>query len=121
MPLLDVSDVLSDPDFATVFDVVRTTTAVSGGRTVLQSQTTANVIGVVQPASTRELERLPEAERTRGAITIYTTFALNAGSAGFTADTVNWNGSSYTVMSVDDWSQFGAGYVKALAQKQSIP
>ena len=116
MPLLDVSDLLSDPDFATTFSVTRSSaSADTGGINQVASVTTQNVIGVVQPANSSDLQRLPDAEYQKGALTIFTTFRLISGGAGQTADIIGWNGANYTVMTTDDWSQYGGpGYIKAL-------
>ncbi len=120
MPFLDVTDVLSYPDFQTTFGVIRTATNVSNlGETVLTPQNYF-VSGVVEPASTKELERLPEAERLSGTIRIFTTFRLSDGDETITADVVVWNGRQYTVKTVDDFSEFGRGYIDALASASSI-
>ena len=81
MPLLDVSDVLTDPDFVTTFDVFRSTQAISSGGIAADSPepVNASVIGVVEAASTFELQRLPEAQRQKGAIYIYTQYRLSDG------------------------------------------
>ena len=120
MPLLDVSDVLADPDFATVFDVLRNATATSQGKTVLTPTTFSNIIGVVTPATSNELQRMPDTERMAGSITIRTVFRLTSGDAENTADIITWRGRQYTVESLQDWSEFGAGYVEALASALSL-
>lgn len=130
MPGLDVSDILYDPDFMTTFSVVRSAVTVDAtGRAVAGSTTVSNVYGVVQPASTSALNRLPEAMRQSGAITIYTTYRLTTGSgpaadgtgasASDDADVVLWGGSQWTVLNTDDWTQFGAGYMRATAVLRS--
>lgn len=125
MPFLDVSDVLSDPDFATTFDVLRSTITTVKGRGVSTTQTFAGVIGVVTPAGSNDLKRMPEAARMSGAITIHTTFRLTSSGLqpdGTTADAdiVSWQGRQWSVLSVDDWTQFGAGFVRAAATMLSL-
>lgn len=114
MPNLDVSDLLTDPDFADKFDVLRTTESVSSGGMVQQSvQTISSVIGVVTPMSDRELSRLPDAERLTGQVMVYTKFRLSDGEGNRTADIVRWADEEYTVVSTDNYSRFGAGFIAA--------
>ena len=121
MPFLDVSDVLLDPDFATTFTVTRSAAAAGAdGNNVVTPSAPISVTGVVEPANSNDLRRLPDAESLTGTIAIYTPFALNVLSANTTADIVTWNGRQYTVIDVEDWSQFGAGYVRALARMLSL-
>ena len=102
MPFLDVSDVLSDPDFATTFDVERTTVAVGDdGETSTTTTTTPGLIGVITPANSNDLKRMAEVERLTGAIAIHTSFVLHAGGlmgdgvTQATADIVTWQGRRY--------------------------
>ncbi|MDR3488809.1 MAG: hypothetical protein P4M05_28390 [Bradyrhizobium sp.] len=130
MPFLDVTDNLSDPDFATTFDVFRSaTTAGDNGETQLSEPsdpTFPGVIGVVLPANSNDLRRMADAglERMTGALTIFTTFNLLAGGTlsgvKYTADIIVWKDRQYTVFTVDDWSQFGAGFVRATATMLSL-
>lgn len=119
MPLLDVAFLTSDPEFATTFVVIRATKTVgSNGRTQLTPQTIPGVVGSVQPAGSLDLQRLPEGSNLRGAVAIWTSFILTDGqlSEDLTADQVDWNGHLYTVLSVEDFTQFGQGFVKAVCQ-----
>jgi hypothetical protein len=44
---------------------------------------------------------------------VHSRFLLQAGSDGQDADIVTWNGRSYTVTNVGDWSRFGIGFTAA--------
>ena len=121
MPLLDVSDVLDDPDFQTSITLLRT--AVSGmerGRETTASTSTM-MLAVVQPATSADLQRLPDASLNEGAITIWARWAFATDTATTKADKVVWRDDTYTVMTVDDWGEFGSGYFRAIAQRQSVP
>ena len=126
MPTLDVTDILSDPDFATTFDVIRTSEVIdANGRADHIPVVTNAVVGVVLPSG-GNLIRQPDGSRHTGAIEIYTTFMLSDGSgsvdfapadgATVAADIVVWNGGQYTVVNSQDYSQFGAGYIQATGQ-----
>lgn len=131
MPLLDVSDVLSDSDFADTIDVIRTAMVVGTlGRNTPTVQTFFGVSAVVTPANSLDLQRLPDLERTSGAIQVITMFRLTDLAPGFTADQVIWpargvwpapaGAELYTVDLLDDWTRFGAGFVKATCRHTSL-
>lgn len=126
MPFLDVTEVLSDPDFATTISVIRNTTTVDNfGETQISPVETDDIIAVVTPATSNDLKRMAETERLSGAIAIYTTYRLSAGGtqtdgSTATADIVTWQGRQYTVFSVDDWTQFGGGFIRATATMFSL-
>lgn len=61
---------------------------------------------VVNPSTSKEIERLPENERTKEAITVFTRNALLTSdvSAQNKADHVIWKSRTYQVWAVGDWS-----------------
>lgn len=121
MPLLDVADVLFDPDFADVFDVVRYAESVNErGRSVRSEMPLRNISGVIQNVSELSLQRLPDGARLANTIEIHTTFALTSGVGGQDADEVIFQGATYTVTDVADWSRYGVGYYRALCQMKDI-
>ena len=81
MPLIDVTEVLSDPNFYTYFDVYRYDQRIddNGLTQVVNPRQYLGVSGVVTALRARELQRLPEAERLEGLIQIYTKFRLTSG------------------------------------------
>lgn len=72
----------------------------------------------VQPATPKEILQLPENERSREAIAIYTVDKLLTSdkAAGIEADVVTWLGRSYRVLVVEDWTT-QAQYAKAIATR----
>ena len=114
MPFLDVTRVLSNPRFADAATVTRTTVAVGPqtGRTV--ETTTETAISVVVTSDKgRNLQRNPEAAISTGSILMHSTFRFTEGGEGLDADIVTWNGRRYTVVTVDDYSRYGAGFTCA--------
>ncbi len=118
MAFLDVTEILSDPDFCTTFDVVQTSQTIGGnGRPAYTSATTPCVVGVVIPGK-GTLERQPDGSWLTGVMEIYTTFPLSEGGSGAgaaAADVVIWNGKNYTVKSTNPWP-FGQRFVVATVQ-----
>lgn len=117
MPRLDVNDLLFDPDFATTFDVTRKTQLVGDdGRAAFVTDVTPKVVGVVYPASGKQLVRGSDGEMVQGDITIVTPFKLTNGKGDLDADVISWNGSRYTIKGTNDYSQFGRGFIIAVGQ-----
>ena len=117
MPLLDVSNILGDPDFVDTFTVTQYTQTISSGG---MASNTANVIhsvgGVVYPNDNIDLIKMPDGEVLNGSITIVTRFRLTNGAGNRDADVVTWNGRTYQVKAVSDWSRYGAGFIEAVCQ-----
>lgn len=121
MPLLDVSEVLDDPDFADTVNVTRKTATVdTHGRANFVTSVYPNVVAVVVAASKAELVRTPEGEMTAGDIMVVTKFNLSSGDGAETADIVNWNGRNYTVVQTDDYSRYGVGFVSATCKQLQL-
>lgn len=114
MALLDVSDVLLDPDFMDAGLVCKRSTQLIGsdGRAT-NTVTTTSFTGVVTSDSGDLLERLSAGERKKGSITIHTQFALSSGGPDQSADLVTWRGRDYTVSNVNDYGHFGRGFYAA--------
>ena len=61
MPLLDVSDILADPDFADTFDVIRYGDSVDADGVGSEAPAPiTGLTGVIQPASELSLQRLAD-------------------------------------------------------------
>jgi len=114
--MLDVSALLDDQAFCTPFTVVRKRESVNDKGRAVYEEGHSPMTGTVQPATARELDRLPEGERDKETLTIYTREPLHVGNLadGTAADCVLYNGARYTVAAVETWS----GYTRALAQKE---
>lgn len=113
MPLLDVSDILADPDFADAFTRYRRTLTVNGFGEGEIAETSIALVGVVTQGGGDVLDRTGDAEKIKGSITIHTQGDLTAGDGSIDADEVVWNGRRYIVDSVMDWSTYGTGYIAA--------
>lgn len=116
MPFLDVADVLLDPDFCETLTVTRSTQGGPVGGLTQIVKTVLSLSAVVQPAGSSDLQRLLDAEYTRGGVVV---FGYGADALQ-TEDTFPWQGDIYTVVGTDDWSKFGAGFVKATAGKTNL-
>lgn len=116
MPLLDVSEVLLDPDFADSLVCTRQSQTVGNDGMAVNTTTDTDFVGVVTAASGNNLVRTPEGAYTTGDLCIVTPYRLRTSATGDgVADVVTWNGARYTVTQVNDYSRYGAGFVWAVA------
>lgn len=118
--LLDVTDVLDDPDFLD-------TTPVLYRRIVAQGQDgTARGEGgsipfsaVITPDGGQELIQTAEGNQVRSDLTLYTRTALTAGNANFDADLIVWRGDTYRVIATKSWI-FGQAFTEAMCALTDI-
>lgn len=116
MPLLDVSSVLSDPQFVTRgLKCLRNAQTVGDDGIAVNKPTTFTFSGVVTNNTGDKLVREPEGSRIEGDITIHSRFRLIAGKDGQDADKIVYKGDTYVVTTVNDWSDYGRGFVCAQA------
>ena len=113
MPLLDVTDVVTDPDFNCPMVVYRNAQQVGQDGIARLTPTGVRFFGVVTNDKGDVLDRFPGGERTEGSITVHTRTRLIEGKTGFTADIVEFQGRKYTVAAVNDYSQWGRGFIAA--------
>ena len=118
--MMDLSFVLTDPELGfTAFTVQRITCRRQNGASVPSSQT-LQASGCIHPGTPEMLQLLPEEDRHEEFIAVYTGFALslgeNDGEAAYTVpDRILWNGNTWRVVKVRNWSVFG--YYQVLAVK----
>ncbi len=116
--MMDMADVLLDPDFRVDFPIIRSVESVDARGRTQSSASEIPAQGVIHPATEEELKILPEAQRVEEIIAVYTATRLTAGDDTHGADRVGWQGGTYKVLKVMDYSQFG--FVMALAQNESM-
>lgn len=121
MPMLDVSDVLLDPDLADTFNVKRRTQVVgTTGRTTEVVTTHSNIVGVVTNASPNDIMRLEDYQSSERYLSIVTQFKLQLPSAGYNADLVTWRGDDYLVKTCEPYPQYGKGFYQAIVASVSM-
>lgn len=96
---------------------VRRTGAHSGGTWVVTSTGNTTMACSCQPAPGRDLEKLDEADRSRGALKFITRTPLRtADEGGVLADLITYDGSDYEVKHAEAWPPGSIGvFSKAIA------
>lgn len=106
--MIDVSELLTDPDFCTEFTLVKKTGEFVQGKFVTQEEE-INIVGVTEPVSGRELEILPEADRLKNLRTFYapSDVPLSVSSDGTISDSIIYGGKRFKLISGQNYSDFG--------------
>lgn len=115
MPRIDMSELITDQDFAQNYIVHRKSGSFVGGRWV-QTETAITVNGVVSPAGSKEIMQVPEGDRTSLIMSFHSTVEIfvtrrTAAAAG-TSDEIEWRGNRYRIHQVYPYADYG--YYKAL-------
>lgn len=121
MSFTDVTDVLLDPDIAgQIFTVVRRQDVVNDhGEGEQVTQVIPDVVGAIYPTGENSLIREVAAEAQAQTITVVTPYRLRPASQetstgrAFQPDLVLWQGNYYVVWSINEYMQYGVGFVQA--------
>ena len=124
MPFVDVAnDLLRDPDFAQTLQVVRQVQTVDGnGMTqITPTPVSPAPIGVVVPGVPSDVVLDADYEHNLSDISVYAAdFRFLGPTASTQPDQVIWQGVTYLVKAVVDFTQFGAGYSLAICRAESL-
>ncbi|ASL89039.1 head-tail adaptor [Serratia marcescens] len=114
MPLLDVTEVLLDPDFVdTTLVCHRQIQSRDDDNFTTNTQQDIPFSGVVTVDRSLEARRMAAGQNINGAILIVTQFRLTQGQPGLDADVVTYRGREYRVTFVDPYTAYGSGFVQA--------
>jgi hypothetical protein len=127
MPLHDVNDALDD-SFLDQVTVIRRMVVVNDRGRRVDSETAFSIMAVVTASTPNDLQSLPEYNYMGKAITVcasseqYSDRAVLQGpSDHHSADQLLWHGSVFLVMSIDDYSGYGRGFIQATAVSMTQP
>jgi hypothetical protein len=121
MALIDVSDLLRDPDFTNVVTLIRRASVVNQHGENVLTETSCSIVASVQGLNTADLERVPEGARLHDLITVYYRGDLQAESVNGYADVIVWRGHRYQVRTVDEeFMNFGAGFTRAICSMEEV-
>lgn len=113
MALLDVTQILTDPDMVDSFTVKRRAETINSyGRTVIGEQIFTPVIGVVTAIGPSSLDRHEDYQSMTRSISVVTKFRLRGEVTGYQPDVIVWRGDNFVVKQIDPYPQFGPGFVQ---------
>ena len=112
--MLDVTDILHDPDVGTPVVISRTTTpTMSHGRAGSLSASTTTINASVQPMPSKELMLLPEGLRNQGVVAVFSQYELLTTPI---PDRFQYRGETWEIIQTTDWS-LSAGYWRSQATR----
>lgn len=121
MALIDVSDLLRDPDFTNVVTLIRRAATVNTHGENVLTETSCMITAVVQGVNTEQLTKMPEGARMSDMINVHTRGQLYAESPNGYSDIIVWHGRRYQVYQViEDFMNFGAGYTQAICVLEPV-
>lgn len=114
--MIDVSEIVNDPDMCSTFSVKRTTGAFAAGCWQPNTSTIINTFGAVRNVSGKELEMIPEADRAHEAITVRTAtqlFVTNQDGDQI-SDILQWQGANYRLLRIKQYEEQGYWYAEGV-------
>ena len=118
MSLLDVNEVILDPVVGgEPFTVLRRRETVGDDGRATMITNRLRMVGHISPTAPNSLVREAAFQMQRSSITVITTFPLMGPARDnghrWQPDVVLWHSSFYVVVDVNDWSNWGRGYIEA--------
>ena len=121
MALIDVSELLTDPDFTNQVTLVRRLSTVNTYGENVMTESVSTITVVVQSLGKESLRRVPEGARLSGMIDVYYKGALYAEQPGGYADIIVWGGNRYQVFELaEDFMNYGSGFTKAICKLEEV-
>lgn len=115
MATLDVSWVLGDANFASPFTLItRAETINRFGENVIEEKS-ESAVGVVQAATADVMNILPQGAYPTDYIKVWYTKGLRPNE-----HVILWCGRRYAVENVQEWLNYGEGYVCALCKLETV-
>ena len=115
MALVDVTDLLTDPDFIDAMSIISRVAVINtyGENSVTES--TVNTFGSIQPISGKDLLRLPESLREKNVSTFWVKGQIKGTACDAYPDILVFKCKRYQVQQIMDWMNFGQGWTQGVA------
>lgn len=107
--MINVAELMRDPDFAQAFQVERAGGAFVEGEWIAAAPAVLNMVGIIQPAKREDvLAILPEGGRLGSFIVVFTDQELQIeDSETKRSDVIIWRGKTYRVIGQKPWVDHG--------------
>jgi len=94
---------------AQCFQIIRQTGQFAAGGWQVTNTQNIQAFGVIGIADDEALAQVPEGDRVRGSLVIYTDQPIypTKASKSLTSDQIEWDGATYRVVSSAPWGHFG--------------
>jgi hypothetical protein len=107
--VIDVAELMDDPDFCQPFQVRRPSGSFDEGEWIQGPPEVINMVGIIQPAKADDVLKLaPEGTRPSNWISVYCGQELRIDDTDTKrSDLILWRGAVYRVMARKPWVDFG--------------
>ena len=120
MANVDVSDLLSDPDFVDPIQVITRTPRTNSLGEASFSECVLNTYGSVQPADFKTVNKLPEALRVANVSSFFFKGEIVATAPGKYSSVLVFRGQRYQLQTVADYSNWGRGFTEGTCVAQVL-
>jgi hypothetical protein len=118
---IDVSFLLSDPDFLDDAVLITRSQVVGDDGFASFTETSKNIVCCVQPLPFSALEKFGDYALVTDGIEVYYRGKLYAESPNGYSNIIEWNGARYQVKEVvEDFMTYGAGWSKAICIAEAV-
>ena len=114
MAQLDVTELMTDPDFVDPMTLITRTASTNLHGENIVSDCPVETFGCVQPANSEVINRLPDELRVANIKSFWLKGTIIASAPGKYASSILYKGQRYEVQHVFDWSNFGQGYCEGV-------
>lgn len=114
--MLNISDILDDPDFIVPLVLERRTEKMDEYGRASHEGTRLEIMANIQPLSPKELERLPEADRNKELLVVYSRSMIRGTGPGIAPDVIFWQGRPYEVSGVEAWPGWWRATIQPLPE-----
>lgn len=111
---IDLSDLLSDPDFVDPIVIIHRKTFVDEYGQNNTKETSFNTYGSVQAIDGKTLLRIPEALRVQNIMHFFVRGAIVSNTGNKYPDLLAFRGSRYAVQHIFDWTNWGDGWCEGV-------
>lgn len=114
--MINVGRIVNSPRFAQSFTVYRKGgTWVAGRWNTTGTETAILLTGTITIPSSTDLEQVPEGDRQKGVICVYSTQAIVITNVSGTSDEIMWRGNRYRASQLFPYADYG--FYKCIAVK----
>ncbi len=117
--MIDLSEVVNDPDLAQPFTILRQSGSFQLGGWVPNEPQPIDAFGVITVATPRMMQMVPEGDRVGGEMAFCTAneIYLTSEKRSGTSDQLVWHGEKYRVTHVAPWMDYGFFIAVAVRMK----
>lgn len=117
--LVDVSELMNDPEFVQPVTIVRRTPCVDSFGQNRLTESSICTHGSIQPVSGRALQRLPDALRVADVQSFWLKEPIVVDGRNQYPDILVKNGVRFAVQLVFDWSSWGQGWSEGICVREA--